>query len=285
MVIINKKKPKNVIKNKLRRHLNKATEAQDLTSKNEARFLYAMKGHLKKRVMFNNHPTSTCSSTHPPSKKLDCERPVSADACGHSQGYYGPELMFGHVFPKLNSPLQGQAIGITKYVAGGTQIYSHWMKENKAHSLNHWYGLVDVIKAAKGSLEAFVWFQGENDIFDDWNRENYLDNLTEFIGNVRQEIFDSSTNKFASTTDIPVIIVELGNWAASVNSTVIEAQRAFVENDFNAVIVRTGAGYEDKEKLIKFYHYDAASQLIIGNRIAQAMAQILLYNEERQKTR
>jgi hypothetical protein len=269
----------------LRKHLNKATEALDLTSKNAARFLYGMKKHLRKRVMFNHHPNTTCSSTHPPSKKLDCERPLSSDACGHSPGHYGPELMFGHVFPKLKSPLQGQAIGIAKYATGGTEIYAHWMKENKEDSLNHWYGLVDTIKGAKGSLEAFVWFQGETDSFADWNRENYLDNLTKFIIDVRQEIFDSSTNKFALPTDIPVIIVELGGWAYSINSTVVEAQRAFVEKDKNAAIVKTGASDEDKDKLIKFYHYDAATQLIIGNRIAEAMAQILRDNEESQKAR
>jgi hypothetical protein len=277
--------------NLLKRHLNKAEVAELLTSKNEARYIYAMRRHLKKNQVFNDHPTTTCSFTDRNSMlKLDCEQPLSSNACGGGREGYGPEFMFGHIFPKLKSPLKGKSIGITKVAKGGTEIYKHWMKETKDDEtdgtedqelFHHWYPLVDAIKGAKGSIEAFVWFQGENDSFSDWNMDNYFDNLTQFIADVRQEIFNSSAGKFSSPDDIPVIIVELGGWIYGIDTRVPDAQNKFVENDPNAALVKTGGSGRDKEKMTKFYHFDAASLLIIGKRIAQEMAKILTVNDAR----
>jgi len=74
--------PKNIVRNKIRQHLNKGDASTDETSRNESRFLYGMKKHLKKRFMFYDHPTSTCSFTIPETQTLDCERPASENACG-----------------------------------------------------------------------------------------------------------------------------------------------------------------------------------------------------------
>jgi len=282
--IVNKKKEKKKVKRQLKKLLIQAKASEKQTTSNEASLIYKMRKYLKKKKMYNDHPTSSCSFTNPKqSDELDCERPISSTACGANHDQYGPEFMFGHVFPKLNSPLKGQAIGIAKIAVGGTEIYSDWMKDNKDNSDNYWNALVDTIQGAKGSLEAFVWFQGENDSFADWNKENYLPNLTKFVADVRQEIVNESIKnesiKFQSPADVPVIIVECGRWIWGVDTAVIEAQRAFVAADSNAVLVPTGAGDEIKEQLTKMYHYDIAAQLIIGKRIAEAMAQILNDNE------
>jgi len=158
------------------------------------------------------------------------------------------------------------------------------MKENKDEEDNYWYALADVIKGAQGSLEGFVWFQGENDSFDDWNKENYLDNLTKFVEDVRQEIVVSSNGKFSSAVDVPVVICELGNWIYGIDPAVIEAQRSFVANDSNSILVPTGAGPDPKEIFTAFYHYNAASMLIIGNRVAKAMAELLRRNADQRDT-
>ena len=274
--ILNSQKPRRIILRDLRRLLKQGRSAEGKTSRNEARMIYRMREYMDKNEMLNDHPTSTCSLTIPSlTNDLDCERPVSSTACGRDQKQYGPEFMFAHVFPKLSSPLKGKAIGITKVAVSGTQIYKHWMKDNKDQDENYWYTLVDAIKAASGSLQAFVWFQGENDSFNDWNKQHYLPNLTKFIGDVREEIFKTST-KFKQPTDIPVIIVELGRWLWRGNHrAVIEAQRLFVNNDPNAFLVPTGAGSNVKTRLSAFYHYDLAAQAIIGKRIAFAMKKLL----------
>ncbi len=271
------------IKRKLKRILNKAKSAKTSASENEARILIEIKEYLKKSLMFFNHPNITCSLTRPETmNRLDCERPVSSTACGGDHDQYGPEFTFSHVFQGLDSPLKGQKISIAKVAQGGTQIYSRWMQENKYENQNYWNALVDAIKGAQGTLEAFVWFQGENDSFEDWNKENYLDNLTTFIKDVRNEIYNvAPASKFDSPEDIPVVIVELGSWIWNGGREIIFAQRAFVENDPNAILVKTGAGDDEEEKLSSFYHYDPASQLIIGERIAVAMAKILSQNANR----
>lgn len=284
--LVNKKHlPKKRIKNRLERHLNQAQAAKEHTSRNEARIIYRMRQYLKKRFVFRDHPTVTCSFTNPQEmENLDCERSLSSTACGGDHSQYGPEFAFGHVFPKLESPLRKQPIGIAKVAVGGTQIYANWMKDNKDDPDNYWYALVDAIKAANGTLEGFVWFQGENDSFDEWNGVNYLTHLTQFVKDVREEIIATSSSKFASVSDIPVVIVEMGYWIDGLGpkrfgQNVIDAQNSFVANDDNAILVKTGAG-DDDMNLSGFYHYDAASQLIIGRRIAKAMARILLENSD-----
>lgn len=214
--------------------------------------------------------------------KLDCERPLSSTACGGDHSQYGPEFMFGHIFPKQKSPLKGKKVSITKVAVGGT-IITQWMKQNKDEEDNYWYALADAIKGSNGSFEAFVWFQGESDVFmEETIRENYLNNLTQFIADVRQEILNTST-KFQSVEEIPVIIVELGYWIDNIEDgkTVIQAQKTFVQNDPNAKLVKSGAG-EMIENLSEFYHYDSASLLIVGLRIAKAMAALLRENAARQ---
>ena len=142
--------------------------------------------------------------------------------------------MFAHQFPKLKSPYKGRKIGIIKVAEGGTRIYNNWMKEMDGIGKNHWSLLSNAIHAAKGTIEAFIWFQGENDSFGTWDTENYLDNLQTFVADVRTEIFDASKNngstRFDSPSDIPVVIVELGCWIyCDGNTGVTEAQRSFVE--------------------------------------------------------
>jgi hypothetical protein len=265
---------------RLRRLLNQATGSDMRSSKNEARIIFKMRRHLREDVILSNHPNSTCSFTFPlKMSSLDCERPVTPIACGSGHSEYGPELMFAHVFPKLNSPFKQKPISVTKVAVGGTQIYPRWMEENKDEQKNYWNALVDAIKGAKGTIEAFVWFQGESDHFVDGNSEErnyYLGNLTSFVAEVRNEIYDvAPPSKFISPEDIPVIIVELGRFIWKRGDEIISAQRAFVENDPNAVLVNTGVSDKKREQLSGYIHYNVASQLIIGERIAIAMAQIL----------
>jgi len=272
--VLNNGKKKNKQINKMK-NLIMETEVMNLqTAKNEAKFIYGLKKYMGKDKITKGHKKIVCSFTNPNEQsQLDCERPVSPDACGNS---YGPELMFAHAFSKLKGPYRNKKIGIVKVAEGGTEISANWMKGNEGVGKNHWRFLVDAIKGAKGSIEAFVWFQGENDSFDEWNKENYLTNLTTFVSDVRDEIFKVSTKNFNSASDIPVIIVEMGCWIyCDVDTAVTEAQRAFVENDPKAFIVETGGTDNEKEQLSKFYHYDSASILIIGYRIAKKLKKIL----------
>ena len=113
-------------------------------------------------------------------------------------------------------------------IIGGTRIFPRWAKENAQLEGNYWNELAQAIKASKGTIEAFVWFQGENDTFDVDASEHYLGNLTQFVSDVRDEIFIYDDKaKFETPDDIPVVIVELGMWRYG--TKVIEAQREYVK--------------------------------------------------------
>mmetsp|Transcript_17125 Transcript_17125/g.20365 ORF Transcript_17125/g.20365 Transcript_17125/m.20365 type:complete len:478 (-) Transcript_17125:280-1713(-) len=257
----------------MRKYLINASKSTWGSSQMEAKLMFKLRKYIKKKN-FNteDYKKAICSFTDPLDGQLDCERNVSPTACGND---FGPELMFGHSFPKKKSPLKGKRIGIIKIAQGGTTIKKNWMKVNDGKEYNYWQYMVDGITASNGSIEAFVWFQGESDSLDSPDKEDYLDNLTTFVGDVRNEISKSST-KFKTPADVPVVIVELGNWIyLDIDTTVVEAQRTFVNNTANTVRVNTGINDNPKKRLSKFYHFNAASQMIIGDRIAKAVAKLL----------
>jgi Carbohydrate esterase, sialic acid-specific acetylesterase/Keratin, high sulfur B2 protein len=192
---------------------------------------------------------------------------VAADAnlspyarCGQ---IYGPELMFGHVLRQSSTTI-GNLFRIIKVAAGGTTIRGHWSKE----SGRLWPELVKDLNESFDEVaeewKGIVWFQGENDSFNATAAGAYLGELTQFIANLREVMFNITTS-FAQPSDIPVIIVGLGCWIArsSIGQTVMDAQKSFVASSTYAVLVPT-------HDLSCHYHFDDASMLIIGERIAKA---------------
>lgn len=69
---------------------------------------------------------------------------------------------------------------------------------------------------------------------------------------------------------LPVVIVQIGSWAQSLafGKNVSSAQSAVVSADKYARLVTTS-------DLSGIYHYESASKLIIGDRIAQAVKALL----------
>jgi hypothetical protein len=112
---------------------------------------------------------------------------------------------------------------------------------------------------------AFVWFQGENDA-QVAEGADYEKNLKNFIADVRKDV---------GSPTLPVVIVQIGKWGQSfrVNNVAIgvavaDAQTKVVKEDKYARIVNTA-------DLSGFYHYDSASQLIIGERVSLAVKSLL----------
>lgn len=273
-VVLRKGSTKKIKLKEMEDLINLAKESTPGSSKMEASQVFKLKKYIKRKDFMKKATTkAVCSWTKPAEfvDKLDCERPVSPTACGDN---YGPELIFAHSFRFKKTHLKNKKIGIIKVAQGGTSIKKNWMKVNVGESENYWQNMVDAIAASKGSIEAFVWFQGENDQFVDGGPASYLENLTIFIADIRNEIY-SSSDKFESPEDVPVVICELGNWIYEIEPTIIEAQRAFVKNTPNTALVNTGVNENENKRLSKFYHFNAASQLIIGDRVAKAVTKLL----------
>jgi hypothetical protein len=209
-----------------------------------AKRLYSMKRYLKSKKIYKpTRENSVCSYTNPSKRTtIDCEKMVTPEACGGrdshggDSGEFGPELMFAIKFPRKKGKFFRKQIGITKVAVGGTRI-RQWMKEYEDDTApNYWGDLAAAFSAASGTLEAFVWFQGENDATSErdniaWYDDIYLADLTQFIDDVRQEIFNAAeVGKCSAKDAIPVIIDQVGFWADSMNSGVVEAQRTFVQS-------------------------------------------------------
>ena len=279
--------------------------ASNASAYNEANLMYDMAGNnkttsiLKWNTINQPHPDVVCSYTRPDQMEtIDCERPVSPKVgrtCGggnHELKWFGPELMFSHHFRNLDTKYKNNTFGITKVAVGGTKI-KEFMKGSKSDR-NFWQSLKDNIIADKGTQEAFFWFQGESDMFPATSQEEYHDNLKELVKRVRGEIFKahkkrwgkegSPTAKFKKRADVPVVIFELGSWIGNGVSAkkggvspgpVILAQRQFVQGDENAILVNTGTADNEYERLSSYYHFDAPSQLIIGQRMADQFQKLL----------
>ena len=240
------------IEAKLRSVIEAAEAAREGAVYREAELMYSLAGDSKELSPLNNetifapHPSVFCSYANPQQsvELTPCERPVSPIACGANGQNYGPELMFSHVFPTLDTKYKGMPFGITKVSPSGSRILEYI--KGSGTEKNWWESLVNNIHTDHGTIEAFFWFQGETDNFPGLPKEEYLDRLTILVDDVRREIFEahrrrwgaggSPTARFETRLDIPVVIVELGAWIGNgiterrgeAPGDIIRAQREYV---------------------------------------------------------
>jgi len=122
-----------------------------------------------------------------------------------------------------------------------------------------------------------VWHQGENDCFIDLDDGEdtslmYETNLTVLIDMIRIEMH-RATPPYPSAADIPVVIVMIhwpsGPAVAEQHSRIVEAQRIVAERDPRATFVETG-------NLKGNSHLNAGGLFVVGDRIAQQLAPLLL---------
>ena len=209
-----------------------------------------------------------------PNAKILCAKNATSVAplttnCGNP---FGPELLFGQALGKAGY----SSTSLIKVAYGGTNLYVDWRSPLSGGTVGPLYtqlrSRIQSLKLAPASVNpscksqgcrwaAFVWFQGENDSFNSANGLSYEQNLKNLIADVRNDV---------GSPKLPVVIVQTGGWAQSLafGKNVAAAQKAVVDADKYARLVNTS-------DLSKFYHYDPAAQLIIGDRVAQA-AQALL---------
>lgn len=212
--------------------------------------------------------------------------------CGYGfrETSYGPELMMGHV---LGDALEEHVVFIKACWGGRTLVkdfrppsavkkrggevgprYTQMM-ERFAKALQHLDKHVPPVEENGFELSGFVWFQGENDSLAGeaaWNE--YEANLKDLVHDVR--------SAFGVPT-MPVTIIQINRsiWGDDNPEPdpktgkikkggffVREAQRKVAEADPHANRVPT-------KDLHQGYHYDAASQLVIGERAGEAMLQLL----------
>eukprot|EP00984_Skeletonema_dohrnii_P035252 scaffold34795_cov183-Skeletonema_dohrnii-CCMP3373.AAC.1 len=174
--------------------------------------------------------------------------PISTTSnCGHS---FGHELLFARTM-ELGS-----------------------MNFNTTREFELHKSAIEEQKGQQGEWKGFIWHQGSQAV---WSAQQYGEdrsltyygNLTGLVSEVRELMFQNSSS-WRCKEEIPVVIVQVGYWPGYNNATrrTRDAQARFCTQDPRAVLVKT-------DDLSRYYHYDAASFLISGNRIANAYQEAL----------
>eukprot|EP00986_Skeletonema_menzelii_P019180 scaffold27080_cov234-Skeletonema_menzelii.AAC.3 len=166
---------------------------------------------------------------------------------------------------------------MVKHSCGGTSIYKHWYPDVG----EFWPGLQQTIRArrtpgGKNNWKGLIWHQGTQEV---WSEKKlgedrsltYYGNMTDLISQLRQEMYTASDpGTWQCKEEIPVIVVQIGYWPhrSDAAQRVRDAQTEYCSNDPRSQLVPTS-------DLSRNFHYDAASFLVSGNRIAHAYREAL----------
>ena len=167
---------------------------------------------------------------------------------------YGPELAFGHALGRTHP----NSI-IFKMAMGGSSLGDHWRIDGPMYAA-FIEGVNTALADHDATLGGFVWFQGFNDQFEsaycDPLTPAYQVNLQAFLEAVRRDLGEP----------VPTVIVKARN-GGNLDS-IQNAQDAVAARLDHAVTVETSDTSE-------CFHYDSGAQIVIGERVADAMVTLL----------
>ncbi|MEL6659842.1 MAG: LamG-like jellyroll fold domain-containing protein, partial [Bacteroidota bacterium] len=218
--------------------------------------------------------------------------PPSINEGGLTYGYgaggtrYGPELLFGH---KMAQSIP-EDIVLLKVAEGGSSLHEMWRSPSMVERLGESpvdsnYPLLiehvtefidnpgDHISKYAGQdvvveLAGFIWFQGWNDSAEGTGlfALSYEQNLTDLINDIRTDL---------DAPDLPVVIGKTQN--DGTNGQIVQQAQEAVSQSLNQVRAVT------TNDLSNYFHFDSASHLIIGDRMARKMTQLLNGTEVKNK--
>ena len=200
---------------------------------------------------------------------------------GASPSNYGPELTFGHYMARTEL----SDLILLKVVQGGTSLRVEWRSKGVEQNSNNNYTdedlkkqslydkLIEKANAIKNSQEVekyfphlknkqveivgFVWFQGWNDGVSDIASENYEVNFRNFISNLKSDL---------NMPNLPIVVAQ--SHVGEPDSLVQMAQKKISEETQNMELAIT-------DDFTNYYHFDTASHLGIGSRMAEKMLLLL----------
>jgi hypothetical protein len=179
---------------------------------------------------------------------------------GKNPNEFGPEVTFGRSLADA-SPTKQYAL--IKYAAGGTALYNDWAPGTGAQ----YTAFRNTVTAGLAALQAaghtteiigMAWHQGESDAIEG-QQAAYQANLTAFIADIRSRY----------GADLPFLIGEIRRSNGPAFVTVADAQIAVAAADPNAVFVPAS-----DLSFLDTYHFDAPSQIVLGQRFAATFASL-----------
>jgi iduronate 2-sulfatase len=176
-------------------------------------------------------------------------------------GTFGPEVSFGR---GMADHLKGKKVALIKFAEGGTSLAKDWNPEVKDRLYPAFLEFTQkALKELKDkghthTVRGMIWHQGESDA--NLTADEYQKHLTAFIARVRADLV---------APDLPFGVGEV--FDNGKRDAVRAAQKATAEKVKSVFFVSA-------DKLKTFdggTHFDAASQIELGERFTAGMAQAL----------
>jgi len=185
-------------------------------------------------------------------------------------GYYkfGPELAFGR---KMADATPGHNVALIKYSVSGTSLRDHWNPDIPGTQYTTFKTTVAAALAAltaRGdtcAVRGMIWMQGEADSKFPTSTADYEAQLKNFIGRLRLDL---------ALPNMPFVIGEIFTDTYIFRSQIRAAQ-------LNTSNTYPYAGFATSAGLVCYdvnTHFDADSQITLGERFAEAMVTILQQN-------
>ena len=218
-------------------------------------------------------PTGTVFYSQNSSKNYDFVNVMLGQ--GNSLVTFGPEV---GISESLHEEYDGKLF-LIKYACGASNLKDDWAKRNSP-MYGRFISFVKMeMEKLKGlgfdpSIKAFCWMQGEGDSYPNYY-DQYEENLSGFVANVREDLKELSGNKDVPFIDAGISNAKQWEYYAEVN----EAKKKFAEsNDNNFYIDTIEAGlHTDQEPFDTpdTAHYDSESQVQLGKLFAENFKQFL----------
>jgi len=189
-------------------------------------------------------------------------------AMGPVDGVFGPEMTFAG---RLKT-IEKDRIAVIKDAWGGTTLINDWNPAGPAEGRKLYARMMKQIAERLGELktsgikyriEAMMWHQGENDMFNREGIEAYEKNLRNFIARVRGDL---------KSPKLKIFIGEISNkgvWGMDNRHRVAKIcvqQRAVVKADPNVYFVPTShVGFKIGRPVGLHYHFGTLGQLQHGH--------------------
>ncbi len=181
---------------------------------------------------------------------------------------FGPEVLFGRT---LADARPERNIALIKYAVGATSLADDWNPVSGsayAGFRNTVSAGLAAIRAAGHSYElaGMIWMQGERDTRSDADAHNYEANLTAFIADIRGRYGEN----------LPLVIGQLSSNQTALDAARLATIRAAQASVAGAVAQTALVSTDDLELLSDDLHFNAAGQMLLGERFALAMEQMVV---------
>ncbi len=200
---------------------------------------------------------------------------------GCMEGYFGPEVGLADT---LASSYPSERIFIIKYAWGGTNLFSQWLPPSSDGETGLLYtAFVNYVKTSmdyliesdyNAEIVAMCWMQGESDA-DDINCLTYEQNTTNLVSDLRTEFAEYVGEKGMLFVDAGIADSIYWKNYTTINQAKLNHANLSEQNIYIDTIAEGLTVTLEPTENPDLAHYDALSEIKLGNLFAQAIVAYL----------